>query len=289
MSMEPPPFEESSRCNVCKCSFTPFRRRHHCRCCGQTLCAEHSSIQMALPQFGIYSGVRVCAQCFNNASRSKKDDTPAFSNGVNAVTDSVSRLDMNVVAVTKSESTAEKLPVPGILECKCGMPLCICEAPAPRMDSVSLQVQTTSVPTVQSIPKPKKADPTPKSRGSTSNSKSSTIFNLGQATNNSLDRSSTDYDVSGEGLREAIKNGDTASAKKLLSQGVDANYCDKQGSSLLHLAAVFNQTEIAFALMDHGASMVCKNLQGETPLDCAPATLQYRMKKKMEESVRVDP
>lgn len=76
-------------------------------------------------------------QCTN---RSKKDDTPAFSNGVNAVTDSVSRLDMNVVAVTKSESTAEKLPVPGILECKCGMPLCICEAPAPRMDSVSLQV-----------------------------------------------------------------------------------------------------------------------------------------------------
>ncbi|CAI9787398.1 unnamed protein product [Fraxinus pennsylvanica] len=36
--------------------------------------------------------------------------------------------------------------------------------------------------------------------------------------------------------------------------------------------------------MDHGASMVCKNFQGETPLDCAPATLQYRMKKKMEEN-----
>lgn len=28
-------------------------------------------------------------------------------------------------------------------------------------------------------------------------------------------------------------------------------------------AAVFNQTEIAFALMDHGASLVCKNSQGK--------------------------
>ncbi|KAL2534432.1 Ankyrin repeat family protein [Abeliophyllum distichum] len=288
MSMEPPPFEEASRCNVCKCSFTTFRRRHHCRCCGRTLCAEHSLNQMALPQFGIYSDVRVCAECFNNASRSKKDDTPASSNGVNAIADSVSRLDINVVADTKSGPTAEKLPVPGILECKCGMPLCICEAPAPPTDSVTLQVKTT-IPTVQLNPKPKKADPTPKSRGSTSNSKASTIFNLGQATTNSLDRSPMDHEVSGEGLREAIKNGDTVSAKKLLSQGVDANYCDKQGSSLLHLAAVFNQTEIAFALMDHGASMDCKNLQGETPLDCAPATLQYRMKKKMEESIQVDP
>ncbi|KAK4707047.1 hypothetical protein R3W88_033407 [Solanum pinnatisectum] len=93
-----------------------------------------------------------------------------------------------------------------------------------------------------------------------------------------------DYEVSGEGLREAIKNGDVSAAKKLLSLGVDANYLDKQGSSLLHLAAVFNRTEIVFALMESGSSLHCKNSQGETPLDCAPATLQFKMKKKMEES-----
>ncbi|KAJ9702914.1 hypothetical protein PVL29_004589 [Vitis rotundifolia] len=45
--------------------------------------------------------------------------------------------------------------------------------------------------------------------------------------------------------------------KKLLSQGADANYYNKQGLSVLHL--------------------------GETPLDCAPTTLQYKMQKKMEE------
>ncbi|KAI9113529.1 hypothetical protein K1719_015456 [Acacia pycnantha] len=67
MSVEPPPFQESARCDVCNCSFNTFRRRHHCRRCGRTLCHEHSSNQMALPQFGIYSNVRVCADCFNNS------------------------------------------------------------------------------------------------------------------------------------------------------------------------------------------------------------------------------
>ncbi|KAL2553844.1 Ankyrin repeat family protein [Forsythia ovata] len=144
-----------------------------------------------------------------------------------------------------------------------------------------------------------------------------TVFNPGKVTNSSLDRSSVDHEVSGEGLRGAIKNGDTAVAKQLLSQGVKPNYHDKQGSSLLHLEAVFNQTEIAFTLMYHGASLNCKNLLGKmipTPsvvqfnafireyfvpcsylfqrqyeikvkeLDCTPATLQYKMKKKTEES-----
>ncbi|KAH6779203.1 Ankyrin repeat family protein [Perilla frutescens var. hirtella] len=284
MAMELPPFQESSRCDVCKCSFSTFRRRHHCRRCGRTLCAEHSSDQMTLPQFGIHSNVRVCAECFNDSSRLKKDGVSGTTNEVNAATDSVSRLDISNVSDTKPEVSAEKSPFPSISECKCGMPLCICEAPDPSKDSTAPQpFNTSSNPPVHSFPKPKKTEPTPKSRGSTSNSWQSNLFNPGQVANSSVDVSSIDYEVTGEGLREAIKNGDTAAAKKLLSQGVNANYRDKQGSSLLHLAAVFNQTEIVFALMDNGASLECKNSQGETPLDCAPATLQYKMKKKMEE------
>ncbi|KAL0410354.1 UNVERIFIED_CONTAM: hypothetical protein Slati_3625100 [Sesamum latifolium] len=147
MAMEPPPFQEASRCDVCKCSFSTFRRRHHCRCCGRTLCAEHSADQMALPQYGIHTNVRVCANCFNNGS--------------------------------------------------------------------------------------------------------STFFNPGQVASSSVNISSADYEATGE-------------------------------------AAVFNQTEIAFALMDHGASLDSKNSQGETPVDCAPATLQYRMRKKMKEGMQLD-
>ncbi|KAA8523375.1 hypothetical protein F0562_009798 [Nyssa sinensis] len=292
MSLDPPPFQESSRCDVCKCSFNTFRRRHHCRCCGRTLCAEHSSNQMALPQFGVHSSVRVCADCFNDASRSSKDNKQATLDGVNHVTDTVSRLDIGAVADSNPKPTAELFPVLGISECKCGMPLCICEAPAPApappRDTVTLQGKTTSTSTAQSNPKPKKTDTTPKSRGSTSN-KHCTVFNLNQATSSSLEKSQMDYEVNGEGLREAIKNGDTAAVKKLLSEGVDANYCDKQGLSLLHLAAVFNQTDIVFVLMEHGARVDCKNSQGETPLDCAPATLQYKMQKKMGERELLSP
>ncbi|GFP91960.1 putative ankyrin repeat protein pa3287 [Phtheirospermum japonicum] len=285
--MEPPPFQEAPRCDVCKCSFSTFRRRHHCRCCGRTLCSEHSSDQMALPQFGIHSNVRVCADCFNDGSRLKKDSAAATPNEVNVVRDSISRLDISTVSDTKPEVGPKKSPFPGILECKCGMPLCICEAPPPPKDSMQPQQSTnTSNPPLSSIPKQKKIEPTPKSRGSTSNGWRSTPFNPGQVANSSVDISSINYEVTGEGLREAIKNGDTAAAKMLLSQGVDANYSDKQGSSLLHLAAVFNQTEIAFALIDHKARLDCQNSQGETPVDCAPATLQYKMKKKIEEDVQ---
>ncbi|KAK4706780.1 hypothetical protein R3W88_033665 [Solanum pinnatisectum] len=257
MSSEPPPFQEASRCDVCNCSFNTFRRRHHCRCCGRTLCAEHSANQMALPQFGLYSNVRVCGDCFNNSSRRPiGDGVIASASEVNSLKDSFSALDVGAVADIKTEDTVKQTPAGNVI---------------PN-------------PIVNINPKPKKENKIPTSRASTSDNKQGTTFNVGPATSCNTETMTVDYEVSGEGLREAIKNGDVGAAKKLLSQGVDANYLDKQGSSLLHLAAVFNRTEIAFALMESGSSLHCKNSQGETPLDCAPATLQFKMKKKMEES-----
>ncbi|XWS17558.1 hypothetical protein CRYUN_Cryun33cG0077600 [Craigia yunnanensis] len=284
MPLEPPPFQEAPRCDVCKCIFNTFRRRHHCRCCGKTLCHEHSSNQMALPQFGLLSSVRVCADCFNNSSGSAKADPQPSLGGVDSVTDEVSRFNINAVMGSKTEATAEHQPVASIPDCKCGMPLCICESPAPTTDALPLKMKNPPSSVASSNPKSKKTDTVPRSRGSTSNSKSSLVFNPGLVNNGTAaDKSQMDYDVNGEGLREAIKNGDTAAVKKLLSEGVDANYHDKQGLSLLHLAAMFNRTDIVFALMDCGASIDYKNAQGETPLDCAPATLQYKMQMKMKE------
>uniref|UniRef100_A0A803QUA2 FYVE-type domain-containing protein n=1 Tax=Cannabis sativa TaxID=3483 RepID=A0A803QUA2_CANSA len=281
--MEPPTFQEAARCDVCKCSFNTFRRRHHCRCCGRTLCNEHSSNQMALPQFGIQSAVRVCADCFNNSSRPGQSSVRVSPNEANSITDAVSSLSIADDAQSKTEPTVEHQPAIGIIiECKCGMPLCICEAPAPSVDVLPLpKPSPTSIP--RANPKPKKTETASKNKGSTSYSKPSSVFNPGQVYNGMSNKSQMDYDVNGEGMREAIKNGDTAAVKKLLSQGVDANYHDKQGLSLLHLAAVFNQTEIVFSLMDSGANLNYKNAQGETPLDCAPATLQYKMREKIKE------
>ncbi|XP_058756934.1 uncharacterized protein LOC131630153 isoform X2 [Vicia villosa] len=286
MSAEAPPFQEAARCVVCSCSFNTFRRRHHCRCCGRTLCNEHSSDQMALPQFGIYSNVRVCADCFNN-SRSGKSVPQASSDGVNSITNAVSELDIDANVDSKRTPIADNKLAPGVKECKCGMPLCICEAPATSSDALP-QEKFTPVVTAPSNPKPKKTDNVSKNKSSTSTNKFSSTFNLGNVSASTSNKPQVDYEVNGEGLREAIKNGDIAAVKKLLKEGVDANYRDKQGLSLLHLAAVFNQTDIVFILMDSGASLEYKNAQGETPLDCAPVTLQYKMRQKIEERRSMD-
>ncbi|CAA0372001.1 putative ankyrin repeat-containing domain-containing protein [Arabidopsis thaliana] len=186
-----------------------------------------------------------------------------FSNKVNSLTEQVSRLDIddNDMGLGGSET----------MECKCGMPLCICVAPPKSTDKPN--PPATIAPVV--LPQ-LKSEASAKSKGSTSSSNARSALNAG------LDTPQRDYEASGEGLREAIKNGDSAGAKKLLKEGVDANYRDKQGMSVLHLAVLFNQTDIALMLMDHGASLEYKNAQGETPLDCAPATLQYKMREKMK-------
>ncbi|WOK97576.1 vacuolar protein sorting-associated protein 27 isoform X1 [Canna indica] len=287
MAETPPPFQEASRCDVCNCSFTAFRRRHHCRCCGRTLCNEHSSNYMALPQFGIYTDVRVCFDCLNNSSGSKKDDKQTFPVASHIAEDSLSRLTIDDSTVSTAKTTSGEFAV-GIPECKCGMPLCICVVPTP--EPAPTQIKNTTISSVQSNPKPKKtsssqqlAESTSRKQAAASSSNPSSFFHVGQASNNTIDKARSNYEVSGEGIREAIKNSDATAVIELLSKGVDPNYCDKKGLTLLHLAAVFNQTEIVFILMDHGASTESKNAQGETPLECAPTMLQYKMRKKMEE------
>ncbi|ESQ50247.1 hypothetical protein EUTSA_v10002200mg, partial [Eutrema salsugineum] len=171
------------------------------------------------------------------------------SNRVNSLTEGVSRLDF------------DDDMGPGdcqIMECKCGMPLCICVAPSQSTNTPNPQPTRAPVALPQSDPKTK-SDTSAKSKGSTSSSNARLALNPG------LDNPQRDYEVNGEGLREAIKNGDIAGVKKLLKE-----------------TALFNKTDIALMLMEHGASLEDKNAQGETPVDCAPATLQYKMREKME-------
>ncbi|XP_062190269.1 vacuolar protein sorting-associated protein 27-like isoform X2 [Phragmites australis] len=272
----PPPFQESVHCDVCHCTFSAFRRRHHCRSCGRTLCHDHSSYHMALPQFGIYTDVRVCYDCFNKSSSHGRADNVGSAGSISSATESFSGLNLG------KEDASSPTKNPSVIECKCGMPLCICEAPKPEPAPVK-NVSTVSSSTTQSNPRPKKPASSQQKGSTTSSSNSSSFLNMGLMSNDSNDKSLSDYEVTGEGLREAIKSGDIKGVKKLLSQGVDSNYCDKQGFTLLHLAALFNQTEIALVLMDHGANVQSKNGQGETPLDCAPAMLQYKMRQKMDE------
>ncbi|KAG0497550.1 hypothetical protein HPP92_002241 [Vanilla planifolia] len=220
MSETPPPFQEAPRCDVCNCSFTAFRRRHHCRRCGRTLCNEHSSNQMALPQFGIHSNVRVCDDCYNDPSwTSKVDDS-----NTSAVVVGISRLHVNGIDIPEAVSTSCNA-ASNVVVCKCGMPLCICEPPTP--DPVSSQ--SSSASSNQSNPRSKKPSPSQQTAESISRKASSSSKNKPRASIEGL------VTINVQGIREAIKNSDIAAVRKLLSEGVDANYCDRQGLTLLHL------------------------------------------------------
>ena len=75
------------------------------------------------------------------AHRPGKDNIRASSNESDSVTEGVSSLSIGEDDVQmKAESPAEQQPVLGVVECKCGMPLCICEAPVPSTEALPLPV-----------------------------------------------------------------------------------------------------------------------------------------------------
>jgi hypothetical protein len=72
--------------------------------------------------------------------RSGKDVRQTSSDGVNSITDAVSELDIDANVDSKRKPTADNNLASGVKECKCGMPLCICEAPPPSSSAVPQEV-----------------------------------------------------------------------------------------------------------------------------------------------------
>lgn len=121
----------------------------------------------------------------------------ASASEVNALKDSFSALDVGVVADIKTEDTVKQTPAVGITDCKCGMPLCICQVSATPTTSIASQERTYLLafkcflskwqflyiffwfqqgiimpnPIVNINPKPKKENKIPTSRASTSYNK----------------------------------------------------------------------------------------------------------------------
>ncbi|KNC55781.1 uncharacterized protein AMSG_11214 [Thecamonas trahens ATCC 50062] len=52
-----------SACALCVASFGFLRRRHHCRQCGEVVCASCSPQRKPLPKLGLDKAVRVCREC----------------------------------------------------------------------------------------------------------------------------------------------------------------------------------------------------------------------------------
>jgi hypothetical protein len=63
------PDNAAPRCMGCESSFTAFRRRHHCRCCGQVFCGVCSASTIPLLRYGITKPVRVCRLCYVREGR----------------------------------------------------------------------------------------------------------------------------------------------------------------------------------------------------------------------------
>lgn len=241
---------------------------------------------MALPQFGIKTGVRVCDNCFHGSKQVYGEGVSKATNNEAKATDSLAQLSLSSddSPISTKETASAATPAAQIHECTCEMPLCICQPPSatpviPDIKVVMPVIAKKSPAVSSGESSAAKRVPTKPSYG---NELPSLFFSTTKSNNDGGHSTVKKYESTGEGIWEAIKNDDAAAVKDLLATGVDPNHRDKQGMSLLHLAAVFNCTEIAFLLMDAGASVDAKNAQGETPLDCAPATLQYKMQQKLK-------
>lgn len=62
------------------------------------------------------------------------------SNVVNLIKDTASKLNIDHDEHLKIGYAADHQPVSVVSECKCDMPPCICEAPAPFVDALPMQV-----------------------------------------------------------------------------------------------------------------------------------------------------
>lgn len=83
-------------------------------------------------------------------------------------------------------------------------------------------------------------------------------------------------DDTNEGLREGIKAGDTPLCMELLAAKADPNYRDRQGNTPLHMACLFNRTDVAKALLLAGSDLTLKNGAGELPERMASVSLKMK-------------
>ena len=79
-----------------------------------------------------------------------------------------------------------------------------------------------------------------------------------------------------EGLREAIKAGDVPLCMELISAKADPNYRDRQGNTPLHMAALFQRTDVAKTLLLAGSDLTLKNGANELPERMASVSLKMK-------------
>jgi len=302
-TIAPPEFKNSTKCQSCGTLFGLITRKHHCRHCGNTFCGPHSQKSLPLPSYGFAEPVRVCDKCYddvratngfsdlpsnkpppvvttpteNKETESEKPKTapssrvPAQSPRDDADEDGDVE---NVDAAPASSGKEEKKETrKRVANCKCNMPLCICP-PDPESEQDKEKEKTKKTTVEKKKPTPSSSSSTPKDTSASPSNTQSTFFGFGQ-------KVSRQYDFKGDlnsQCREAIKAQDIEGVKLLLKAGAKADYKDRTGNTLLHLAAMFDNTELVKVLINAGADPWVQNPSKESAIDIAPPALALKMK-----------
>lgn len=86
------------------------------------------------------------------------------------------------------------------------------------------------------------------------------------------------YPLDGDGIRDAIKCRDKYGVQDILEKDESlVSYIDGHGDSMLHLACIFNETDIAMMLVEKGAEIKIQNGMGETTMDVCQPTLKKKI------------
>ncbi|PPQ76863.1 hypothetical protein CVT24_008633 [Panaeolus cyanescens] len=78
--------ENCKECYDCKSVFTTWRRKHHCRICGQIFCSRCASNIIKGARFGAEGMVRVCNLCLEKPAKMEDDDDDDRRSVVSSIT-----------------------------------------------------------------------------------------------------------------------------------------------------------------------------------------------------------
>ncbi|GMF20033.1 unnamed protein product [Phytophthora lilii] len=113
----PPRWMNAPSCSICAQKFGTFKKRHHCRNCGQSICRDHSARErMKLPHYGLSDRHRVCVVCHDmlrNASRQARQQQITMQAAQRVVPQT--RISQALIGDARRSDEAQRSP-PNMLE-----------------------------------------------------------------------------------------------------------------------------------------------------------------------------